>query len=136
MAPAPQARLPGEAHPGTASRPGARNRRPVGDRHRRPAPRAYARTAVKGELARVREARSGTCNENLYIAAASLGQPVRAGFLLDADWVADALRNAGLDANASGNPEPAREIEAIIRSGLAKGLRELRRPPRPGRTAA
>ncbi|MFE6305187.1 bifunctional DNA primase/polymerase [Nocardiopsis sp. NPDC057823] len=97
---------------------------------------AYVRAAIKGELARVRDAAPGTRNENLYIAAASLGQLAREG-LLDADWVADALRNAALDANAAGDPNPVREIEATIRSGLAKGLREPRRTtPRPGRTAA
>ncbi|MGQ4266452.1 bifunctional DNA primase/polymerase [Nocardiopsis changdeensis] len=97
---------------------------------------AYVRAAIKGELARVRDAVPGTRNENLYIAAASLGQLACEG-LLDADWVADALRNAALDANAAGDPNPVREIEATIRSGLAKGLREPRRTtPRPGRTAA
>ncbi|MFL1381633.1 bifunctional DNA primase/polymerase [Nocardiopsis protaetiae] len=97
---------------------------------------AYARAAIKGELARVRDARPGTRNENLYIAAASLGQLAREG-LLDADWVADALRSAALDANTAGEANPVREIEATIRSGLAKGLREPRRTtPRPGRTAA
>ncbi|MDE3724765.1 bifunctional DNA primase/polymerase [Nocardiopsis sp. N85] len=97
---------------------------------------AYARAAIKGELARVRDALPGTRNENLYIAAVSLGQLAREG-LLDAVWVADALRNAAQEANAAGDPNPVREIDATIRSGLAKGLREPRRTkPRPGRTAA
>ncbi|MGW8528978.1 bifunctional DNA primase/polymerase [Nocardiopsis sp. NPDC055824] len=100
---------------------------------------AYVRAAVSGELARVRGAVPGTRNTNLYIAAASLGQFAREG-LLDAGWIADALHDAALDANAGGDPNSAREIAATIRSGLAKGLREPRRTrrtaPRPGRTAA
>ncbi|MGW9636676.1 bifunctional DNA primase/polymerase [Nocardiopsis alba] len=100
---------------------------------------AYVRAAVRGELARVRGAQPGTRNENLYIAAASLGQFAREG-LLDAGWIATALHNAALDANSGGNPNSGREIDTTIRSGLAKGLREPRRPrrttPRPGRTAA
>ena len=120
---------------------GARSRGPVPDvftaittDDRRRA--AYVRAAVTGELARVRGAHPGTRNENLYIAAASLGQFAREG-LLDAGWIADALHNAALDANAGGDPNPVREIDATIRSGLAKGLREPRRTRTPsGRTAA
>ncbi|MFE0267257.1 bifunctional DNA primase/polymerase [Nocardiopsis alba] len=100
---------------------------------------AYVKAAVTGELARVRGAQPGTRNETLYIAAASLGQFAREG-LLDSGWIANALHNAALDANASGDPNSSPEIDATIRSGLNKGLREPRRPrrttPRPGRTAA
>ncbi|WP_150246493.1 bifunctional DNA primase/polymerase, partial [Nocardiopsis quinghaiensis] len=86
---------------------------------------AYVRAAVTGELARVRQAPPGTRNENLYIAAASLGQLAREG-LLNTGWIQDALRGAALEANTSGDPNPPREIDATIRSGLAKGLREPR----------
>lgn len=100
---------------------------------------AYVKAAVTGELARVRGAQPGTRNENLYIAAASLGQFAREG-LLETGWIATALHNAALDANAHGDANPTHEIDATIRSGLAKGLREPRRTrrtnPRPGRTAA
>lgn len=87
---------------------------------------AYVKAAVTGELARVRQAQPGTRNENLYIAAASLGQLAREG-LLETGWIATALHNAALEANKGGDPNPAREIDATIRSGLAKGLREPRR---------
>ncbi len=100
---------------------------------------AYVRAAVKGELARVRDAQPGTRNENLYIAAASLGQLAREG-LLETGWIASALRNAALGANAQGDANSGHEIDATIRSGLNKGLREPRRTrrnhSRPGRTAA
>ena len=100
---------------------------------------AYVRAAVTGELARVRGARPGTRNTNLYIAAASLGQLAREG-LLQTGWITTALHNAALEANIHGEANSGREIEATIRSGLNKGLREPRRtrtsPPRPGRTAA
>ncbi|MFV2194780.1 bifunctional DNA primase/polymerase [Nocardiopsis sp. LOL_012] len=97
---------------------------------------AYVRAAVRGELAKVRSAPPGTRNTNLYIAAASLGQLAREG-LLDQGWIRDALHNAACEANAAGEPNSTREIDATIASGLAKGLREPRRTqPRPGRTAA
>ncbi|MFE3457415.1 bifunctional DNA primase/polymerase [Nocardiopsis aegyptia] len=99
---------------------------------------AYVKAAVTGELARVRGAQPGTRNENLYIAAASLGQLAREG-LLETAWIQDALYNAALEANAAGDANPPREIAATIRSGLAKGLREPRRPTtrhRPPRRAA
>ncbi|QUX27897.1 bifunctional DNA primase/polymerase [Nocardiopsis akebiae] len=99
---------------------------------------AYVKAAVTGELARVRDAPPGTRNESLYIAAASLGQLAREG-LLETAWIQDALRGAALDANAAGEPNPVREIDATIRSGLAKGLREARRTNRnrrPPRRAA
>ncbi|WP_028647276.1 bifunctional DNA primase/polymerase [Nocardiopsis sp. CNT312] len=97
---------------------------------------AYVRAAVRGELAKVRSAPPGTRNTNLYIAAASLGQLAREG-LFDQGWIRDALRNAALEANAAGEANSTREIDATIASGLAKGLREPRRTtPRPGRTAA
>ncbi|MEV2276171.1 bifunctional DNA primase/polymerase [Nocardiopsis sp. NPDC049922] len=91
---------------------------------------AYVRAAVTGELARVRQATPGTRNQNLYIAAVSLGQFAREG-LLETGWIESALYNAALQANAAGDPNPAREITATIRSGLAKGLREPRRTRRP-----
>ncbi|MBR8744998.1 hypothetical protein DSY14_25370, partial [Nocardiopsis sp. MG754419] len=97
---------------------------------------AYVRAAVTGELARVRGAQPGTRNENLYIAAASLGQLAREG-LLETGWIASALHNAALEANTAGDPNSSRELQTTIRSGLNKGLREPRRTtPRPGRTAA
>ena len=100
---------------------------------------AYVRAAVTGELAKVRHAQPGSRNENLYIAAASLGQFARQG-LLETGWIADALRGAALQANAAGEANSPGEIEATIRSGLNKGLREPRRTrtttTRPGRTAA
>lgn len=100
---------------------------------------AYVRAAVTGELARVRGAQPGTRNENLYIAAASLGQFAREG-LLETGWITTALHNAALEANTSGEANSSGEIAATIRSGLSKGLREPRRTrttrPRPRRTAA
>ncbi|RKS10010.1 bifunctional DNA primase/polymerase-like protein [Nocardiopsis sp. Huas11] len=99
---------------------------------------AYVKAAVTGELARVRGAQPGTRNENLYIAAASLGQLAREG-LLETAWIQDALYNAALEANTAGDANPPREIAATIRSGLTKGLRESRRPTtrhRPPRRAA
>lgn len=87
---------------------------------------AYVRAAVTGELAKVRRAQPGTRNENLYIAAVSLGQLAREG-LLEAGWITTALHNAALESNKSGDPNSAREIDATIRSGLNKGLREPRR---------
>ena len=99
---------------------------------------AYVRAAVTGELAKVSGAQPGSRNENLYIAAASLGQFARQG-LLDPAWIASALHGAALEANAAGQANSAGEIEATIRSGLNKGLREPRRTrttsPRLGRTA-
>ena len=87
---------------------------------------AYVRAAVQGELAKVRDAQPGSRNENLYIAAASLGQFARQG-LLNPDWIASALHGAALEANTAGQANSAGEIEATIRSGLNKGLREPRR---------
>lgn len=82
----------------------------------------YGQAALRGEVERVATARRGTRNHTLNTAAFNLGQLVAHG-ALPAEAVITALRSAAEAANAAGDPNPPREIAAVIASGLAVGMK-------------
>ncbi|MET9239819.1 bifunctional DNA primase/polymerase [Nonomuraea sp. NPDC003709] len=81
----------------------------------------YVEAALRGELERVATARRGTRNRSLNTAAFNLGQLVTRG-VLTAEVVITALQSAAETANAEGDPNPPREIAAVIASGLSAGM--------------
>jgi hypothetical protein len=93
---------------------GLRIARSIGD--------AYARTALEGELDKVRSAAVGTRNHTLCAAAFSLGQLVAAGTTLERDHVIGALLDA---ARAAGLDET--EARRTIASGMRAGFEHPRR---------
>ncbi|MEU8402703.1 bifunctional DNA primase/polymerase [Nonomuraea sp. NPDC048892] len=82
----------------------------------------YGEAALCGEVARVATARRGTRNRSLNTAAFNLGQLVACG-VLPAEVVITALQSAAEAANAEGEPNPPREIAAVISSGLSAGMK-------------
>ncbi|MCK2221914.1 hypothetical protein MF672_050120 [Actinomadura sp. ATCC 31491] len=76
-------------------------------------------------------AQRGTRNRALNTAAFNLGQLVTRG-VLPAEVVTTALQSAAEAANAEGDPNPSREIAAVIASGLSAGMKAQ---PRRGRAA-
>jgi hypothetical protein len=88
---------------------------------------AYLWAAVAGEAARVRDARPGTRNHDLFIAAVHLGELAAAG-LLDEPTVTTELltasrRHVGVDGFT------AAEAARTIANGLRYGLHRPRRIP-------
>jgi hypothetical protein len=88
-------------------------------------PSAYALAAVRGELEHLRGTRSGSRNQNLFIASARLGEFVAAGSLTQTD----AEHELTEAANVIGLPSD--ESNATIKSGLSHGLQKPRVAPTP-----
>ncbi|MEO3853650.1 bifunctional DNA primase/polymerase [Acrocarpospora sp. B8E8] len=86
----------------------------------------YGEAALRAEADRVATARRGARNRTLNTAAFNLGQLVARG-ALPADLVSAALQNAAEAANTDGDPNPPREIAAVIACGLKAGMTA---PPR------
>ncbi|MER6950444.1 bifunctional DNA primase/polymerase [Nonomuraea sp. NPDC000554] len=82
----------------------------------------YGEAALRGEVERVATAQRGTRNRTLNTAAFNLGQLVARG-VLPAEVVITALQSAAEAANAEGDPNPPREIAAVIASGLSAGMK-------------
>ncbi|GAA3660881.1 hypothetical protein GCM10022224_025310 [Nonomuraea antimicrobica] len=82
----------------------------------------YGEAALRSEVERVATAQRGTRNRNLNTAAFNLGQLVTRG-VLPAEVVITALQSAAENANAEGDPNPPRQIAAVIASGLSAGMK-------------
>ncbi|TDE33888.1 bifunctional DNA primase/polymerase [Nonomuraea mesophila] len=91
----------------------------------------YGQAALRGEVDRVATAQRGTRNRALNTAAFNLGQLVTRR-VLPAEVVITALQSAAETANAEGDPNPPREIAAVIASGLSAGMKAQ---PRRSRAA-
>jgi hypothetical protein len=89
-------------------------------------PDRYVSAALRGETARVRQARPGQHNAVLCRAAYALGQLVGAGLLDDAIARAELTTAAGVLIGADCECTPA-EVTRVITAGLAAGAHNPRR---------
>jgi hypothetical protein len=94
-------------------------------------PAGYGRAAVAGETARVRTARTGTRNPDVFTAAVHLGQLAAAG-LLDERQISEVLR-AAARVHVGVDGFTAAEVDRAIANGLRYG-RHRPRPVSPGVT--
>jgi hypothetical protein len=95
-----------------------------------PFPAGYGAAALAGETARVRIARTGTRNRDVFIAAVHLGQLTAAG-LLDERHVTEVLR-AAARIHVGVDGFTAAEVDRAIANGLRYGLRRPRPVPPAG----
>ncbi len=86
----------------------------------------YVQAAIDGEIDRVVSAEVGGRNHALFLASIALGQLVGADLLTDSDALEVLRAAARSQAQAPGEDYDQRQVEATIRSGFDRGLREPR----------
>lgn len=88
---------------------------------------AYARKALRSEIARVAQAKPGTHNATLNTAAFNLGQLIGAGALTDRE-VREELLAAAEHMTTASCDCTTHSCETVINSALAAGIRNPRTP--------